>query len=77
MSYADVNGVSMYYEEQGSGDPLVLVHGGVAGGEIFADIAPGARSSSPEYYTNVGPSVFFRANDNIHGLELWAIAPPL
>ena len=40
MSYADVNGVSMYYEEQGSGDPLVLLHGGVAGGEIFKDVAP-------------------------------------
>jgi pimeloyl-ACP methyl ester carboxylesterase len=40
MSYADVNGVSMYYEEQGSGDPLLLLHGGLAGGEIFADVAP-------------------------------------
>ena len=40
MSYADVNGVSMYYGEQGEGDPLILLHGGVAGGEIFADVAP-------------------------------------
>jgi pimeloyl-ACP methyl ester carboxylesterase len=40
LSYADVNGVSMYYEEQGEGDLLVLLHGGVAGGEIFTDVAP-------------------------------------
>jgi pimeloyl-ACP methyl ester carboxylesterase len=40
MSRADVNGVSMYYEEQGSGDPLVLLHGGIAGGEIYGEIAP-------------------------------------
>src|SRR5919107_1697577 len=29
MSYADVNGLSLYYEEHGSGDPLVLLHGGM------------------------------------------------
>lgn len=28
MSYADVNGIQMYYEEQGQGQPLVLLHGG-------------------------------------------------
>src|SRR5918994_149807 len=39
MSYADINGLSMYYEEHGQGDPLVLLHGGIAGGEIFAGIA--------------------------------------
>ena len=40
MSYADINGLSMYYEEHGEGDPLVLLHGGIAGGEIYAGIAP-------------------------------------
>jgi pimeloyl-ACP methyl ester carboxylesterase len=40
MSYADINGLSMYYEEHGEGDPLVLLHGGIAGGEIFAGVAP-------------------------------------
>lgn len=34
-SYADVNGVRMYYEEHGSGEPLVLVHGGLAGAFIW------------------------------------------
>src|ERR1700744_3125405 len=27
-SYADVNGIKMYYEIHGSGSPLVLLHGG-------------------------------------------------
>ena len=42
MSYAHTNSIDMYYEEHGSGDgtPLVLLHGGIGGGEIFAAIAP-------------------------------------
>ncbi|HEX5898432.1 MAG TPA: alpha/beta hydrolase [Solirubrobacteraceae bacterium] len=40
MSYADVNGVSLYYEERGSGEPLVLLHGGISAGEMFAGILP-------------------------------------
>src|SRR5918995_6756139 len=41
MTYADINGLSMYYEEHGSGGtPVILLHGGIAGGEIFDAIAP-------------------------------------
>ena len=40
MAYAEVNGLSLYYEEHGSGEPLVLLHGGVAGSEIFAPMLP-------------------------------------
>ena len=41
MSYADINGLSLYYEEHGAGGtPLVLLHGGMAGGEIFAGLLP-------------------------------------
>ena len=42
MSYADVNGLSLYFEEHGSGEPLVLLHGGLGGGSMFAliDSAP-------------------------------------
>ncbi|MFW9965216.1 MAG: alpha/beta fold hydrolase [Candidatus Sifarchaeia archaeon] len=28
--YAEVNGLNMYYEDYGSGPPLVLIHGGIA-----------------------------------------------
>src|SRR3954469_11779035 len=40
MTYADVNGLQLYYEEHGSGDPLVLLHGGIHAGEMFGAILP-------------------------------------
>ena len=36
MSYVDANGVHTYYEEHGSGDPLLLLHGGLADASGFA-----------------------------------------
>ncbi|WP_406042230.1 alpha/beta hydrolase [Micromonospora sp. NBC_00898] len=40
MSYADVNGVRLWYEISGSGRPLVLLHGGYGAVEMFAPILP-------------------------------------
>ena len=40
MSYAEVNGISLYYEEHGSGQPLVLLHGGLAAASMYAPILP-------------------------------------
>jgi pimeloyl-ACP methyl ester carboxylesterase len=40
MGHADVNGVSLYYEEHGAGEPLVLLHGGIGAGERFEAIMP-------------------------------------
>src|SRR5262249_12924901 len=40
MSYADVNGISLYYEEHGWGKPLVLLAGGDGSGEMFGAILP-------------------------------------
>jgi pimeloyl-ACP methyl ester carboxylesterase len=40
MSYANVNGVSLYYEEHGSGEPLVLLHGGLGAAELWAPVLP-------------------------------------
>jgi pimeloyl-ACP methyl ester carboxylesterase len=40
MSYVETNGLSLYYEEQGTGEPLVLLHGGLGSGEMFAAVAP-------------------------------------
>jgi pimeloyl-ACP methyl ester carboxylesterase len=34
-SYADVNGVHLYFERHGSGSPIVLLHGGLGSGEMF------------------------------------------
>ena len=38
--YASVNGLDMYYEITGSGQPLVLLHGGLGSVEMFAALAP-------------------------------------
>jgi pimeloyl-ACP methyl ester carboxylesterase len=35
-SYVKTNGLNMYYEEYGSGEPLVLLHGGTMTGKSFA-----------------------------------------
>jgi pimeloyl-ACP methyl ester carboxylesterase len=46
MSYADVNGLSMYYEEHGDAEvtednpALVLLHGGLSGSDDLAPILP-------------------------------------
>ncbi|MEV0156017.1 alpha/beta fold hydrolase [Micromonospora sp. NPDC050686] len=38
--YADVNGVHLYYETHGQGRPMILLHGGLGSGEMFAPILP-------------------------------------
>ena len=35
MSYADVNGIKLYYETHGAGRPLILLHGGLGAIEMF------------------------------------------
>jgi pimeloyl-ACP methyl ester carboxylesterase len=69
MSYADVNGVSLYYEEHGSGQPLILLHGGyrrdgwypesLAGMDQMGSALAGMLMQSPVYenYSRVAPRV--------------------
>ena len=40
MSHAEVNGLTLHYEEHGSGEPLVLLHGGIGAGAMFEAIMP-------------------------------------
>ncbi|MEV4541228.1 alpha/beta fold hydrolase [Micromonospora echinaurantiaca] len=40
MSYAEVNGLRLWYESHGTGRPLVLLHGGYGAAETFAGILP-------------------------------------
>jgi pimeloyl-ACP methyl ester carboxylesterase len=38
--YTHVNGIALYYEIHGTGTPLVLLHGGLGAGSMFAPILP-------------------------------------
>jgi pimeloyl-ACP methyl ester carboxylesterase len=38
--YAEVNGINLYFETHGTGSPLILLHGGLMSGEMFAPILP-------------------------------------
>jgi pimeloyl-ACP methyl ester carboxylesterase len=40
MTYADVNGLRLRYEEHGTGAPLILLHGGIGSGEMFIPLLP-------------------------------------
>jgi pimeloyl-ACP methyl ester carboxylesterase len=39
-NYAEVNGLKMYYETYGMGEPLILLHGGVGAIEMFGEVLP-------------------------------------
>jgi pimeloyl-ACP methyl ester carboxylesterase len=38
--YAPVNGLELYYEIHGSGQPLILLHGGLGGSSMFGQVLP-------------------------------------
>jgi pimeloyl-ACP methyl ester carboxylesterase len=38
--YAEVNGLELYYEVHGDGEPLILLHGGVGAIEMFGEVLP-------------------------------------
>ena len=40
MSYAEINGLALYHEEHGAGEPLVLLHGGIGASEVWAASVP-------------------------------------
>ena len=50
-----------------------MTTGTAAGTHRLADIAPGATSSGISQLTASGPLVFFAANDDRTGTELWAM----
>ena len=39
-SYADVNGIKLYYETHGTGRPLILLHGGLGAASMFGPNLP-------------------------------------
>jgi pimeloyl-ACP methyl ester carboxylesterase len=51
MSYATSNGIDFYYDEQGEGEPLVMLHGGIGSGEMFAGLAPALAATGRRVIT--------------------------
>lgn len=45
-SYADINGLKMYYEIHGTGKPLIMIHGGAGATEIFGGVLTPLLSKS-------------------------------
>src|ERR1044071_9341307 len=43
--YAPVNGLHLYYEIHGTGEPLILLHGGLGAAEMFEQILPSLSSN--------------------------------
>jgi hypothetical protein len=39
-TYAEVNGINLYYEIHGIGKPLILLHGGLVSTESFGEVLP-------------------------------------
>ena len=39
-SYATINGLELYFETYGTGDPLIVLHGGLCSTGIIADVLP-------------------------------------
>ncbi|WP_375769792.1 HYR domain-containing protein [Archangium gephyra] len=50
--------------------------GSEAGTSLVADLAPGPSGSDPRSFTRSGDSVFFSADDGVHGAELWRLPLP-
>ncbi len=53
---------------------LWRTHGTYSSTVRVHDIAPGPGSSSPAEFTCVGDTIFFVADDRVHGRELWQSA---
>ncbi len=67
----------MYFEAQDSlhGFELWTSDGTTAGTTLVADIWPGRGESEPGYFGgfyNINGTLYFEADDSIHGFELWS-----
>ena len=57
------------------GRELWQSNGTAAGTALVADINPGSAGSYPSSLTNINGTLFFSANDGVHGAEPWILGP--
>ncbi len=79
--YAPVNGIELYYEIHGAGDPLVLLHGGVGAIEMFGPLLPALAAGRQVIAVDLQahgrtadidrPMTFEAMADDIAGLITW------
>jgi hypothetical protein len=50
MPYVDLGGVRIWYEERGTGDPLLLMHGGVSDSRFFEHNVGPLCSNDPRLF---------------------------
>ena len=55
MSYADVNGLSLYYEEHGAGDPLSCCTAASAPASMFGPLLPRSPRPAGDHGRPPGP----------------------
>ncbi len=69
-----IGGALMFVaDNSGTGDELWRSDGTGAGTAMINDIMAGPFPSSPYWLTDAGGVLFFRANEGIHGREIWAL----
>jgi ELWxxDGT repeat protein len=76
LGLADRGQVLLRSAEAVTGVEMWASDGSGVGTHLVADLAPGPRTSDPRSYTRSGDSVFFRADDGVHGSELWRLPLP-
>ena len=68
--YAPVNGLNLYYEIHGTGEPLILLHGGLAATEIFSDIMPSlSKNRQVNGHVRLEGVVDNEADKNVAGIR--------
>ncbi len=77
----NVAGTLYFAANDGRGNELWKSNGSASGTVLTLDIHAGSsstdspNSSSPSHLTNSGGILYFSANDGVHGIEPWRIAP--
>lgn len=62
-------------DDGASGFELYVTDGTNSGTWLVQDLSPGAYSSGPEFFTESGGKIFFAANHETNGRQLWALDP--